>query len=435
MRFLRPTIAALVIGASAPLALVAPGFAQTCECPPAAYSGGPIIEADQAPPPLPDYDQPPLPAPGYYWTPGYWAWNNYDYYWVPGVWVEPPQPGLLWTPGYWAFVGGVYAFRQGYWGPHVGFYGGINYGYGYNGLGYEGGRWDNGRFFYNSTVNNFGAARVTSVYAQPVTVPPGVGRASFNGGQGGILLKPTPEQERLETGEHVRPTPAQVSHAREASVKPEQFNATNKGKPAIAATPRAGEFKGKDVVPAKAAGSAQTAPATGPNGQPLAPTGEPKLPAGEKPIKTEPLTAPKAQEKLPGAPLQPVAPGQPPNGATKLQEKLPAGEKPIKAEPLAVPKTEEKPPGGPTPNHAPADLQRQQELKRQQELQRQQGQQRQQDQEKQRQLQQQQNPQQQQQLLRQQEPVKQPAIQKPAAPQPGGKPELCGKPGLPPCPK
>ena len=178
-----------------------------------------------------------MPAPGYYWTPGYWAWNTYDYYWVPGVWVEPPQPGLLWTPGYWAFVGGVYAFRQGYWGPHVGFYGGVNYGYGYNGLGYEGGRWDNGRFFYNSTVNNFGAARVTNVYAQPVTVPPGVGRASFNGGPGGILLKPTPEQERLATEEHVRPTPLQVSHAREASVTPEQFNATNKGKPAIAATP------------------------------------------------------------------------------------------------------------------------------------------------------------------------------------------------------
>ena len=85
---------------------------------------------------MPDYDQPPIPAPGYYWTPGYWAWNNYDYYWVPGVWVEPPQPGLLWTPGYWAFVGGVYAFRPGYWGPHVGFYGGIDYGFGYNGAGY-----------------------------------------------------------------------------------------------------------------------------------------------------------------------------------------------------------------------------------------------------------------------------------------------------------
>jgi len=37
-------MAALLIGAMAPLALIAPGFAQTCECPPAAYSGGPVIE-------------------------------------------------------------------------------------------------------------------------------------------------------------------------------------------------------------------------------------------------------------------------------------------------------------------------------------------------------------------------------------------------------
>ena len=26
--------------------------------------------------------------------------------------------------------------NAGYWGPHVGFYGGINYGYGYGGVGY-----------------------------------------------------------------------------------------------------------------------------------------------------------------------------------------------------------------------------------------------------------------------------------------------------------
>ncbi len=112
MHFLRPAMATLMMVACAPLALVAPGFGQTCECPPAAVGAaaveaGPVIQADEAPPPLPEYEQPAMPEPGYTWTPGYWAWNNYDYYWVPGVWVPPPQPGLLWTPGYWAFVGGV----------------------------------------------------------------------------------------------------------------------------------------------------------------------------------------------------------------------------------------------------------------------------------------------------------------------------------------
>ncbi len=125
----------------------------------------------------------------------------------------------MWTPGYWAFVGGAYLFHQGYWGQHVGFYGGVNYGYGYNGLGYEGGRWEGNRFVYNTTVNNFGGVHVTNVYTQTVAVAPGAARASYNGGPGGIALKPTPEQERLTTEEHVRPTPLQVTQARTASME------------------------------------------------------------------------------------------------------------------------------------------------------------------------------------------------------------------------
>ena len=60
-----------------------------------------------------------------------------------------PTPGYLWTPGYWAFGNSGYLWNQGYWGPSVGFYGGINYGYGYGGRGYDGGRW-NGDVFSGS---------------------------------------------------------------------------------------------------------------------------------------------------------------------------------------------------------------------------------------------------------------------------------------------
>src|SRR5258707_13059183 len=81
-----------------------------------------------APPPLPVYDQPFCPGDGYIWVPGYWAYGDDDYYWVPGVWVLAPEPGFLWTPGYWGFEGGNYGWQPGYWGPHVGFYGGVNYG-------------------------------------------------------------------------------------------------------------------------------------------------------------------------------------------------------------------------------------------------------------------------------------------------------------------
>src|ERR1700722_13824643 len=97
------------------------------------------ISVRVGPPPLPVYAQPICPGPGYFWTPGYWAWNDDDgYYWVPGTWVVAPV-GMLWTPGYWGWGGGLYAWHAGYWGPHIGFYGGINYGFGYTGVGFVGG--------------------------------------------------------------------------------------------------------------------------------------------------------------------------------------------------------------------------------------------------------------------------------------------------------
>ena len=94
-----------------------------------------------APPVLPVYEQPICPAPNNIWTPGYWAYGPEGYFWVPGTWIEAPQVGFLWTPGYWGWGGGVYLWHGGYWGPHIGFYGGVNYGFGYGGVGYAGGEW------------------------------------------------------------------------------------------------------------------------------------------------------------------------------------------------------------------------------------------------------------------------------------------------------
>jgi hypothetical protein len=336
MRQHRYAIAALIIGASAP---VAPAFAQICGCP---SGGGYIIQSDEPPPPLPVYDQPPLPAPGYYWTPGYWAWNNYDYYWVPGAWVEPPQPGLLWTPGYWAFAAGVYAFRPGYWGPHVGFYGGVDYGFGYNGAGYFGGRWDNGRYVYNSAVNNLGPDHIANTYNQAVVSAMPANRASFNGGPGGLAAKPTNEELLAEKESHIPASKLQVDQARASSVRGEQFVSANQGKPAIAATQRPGEFKGQGVVPAKAAGKAIQA-AT-PVGGDVQPESREKLPPGEKPGKLEGApSAPKTEERRPpaeGLAKPEVAPPVP-----KVEERLPPGlvphspkiEKPPTVEKLAKP--------------------------------------------------------------------------------------------------
>src|SRR5580704_1516833 len=89
------------------------------------------VKVHVVPPELPVYVQPPCPTEGFLWTPGYWAWAPAGYYWVPGTWVMPPSAGVLWTPGYWGWANGAYLWHAGYWGPHIGFYGGVNYGYGY----------------------------------------------------------------------------------------------------------------------------------------------------------------------------------------------------------------------------------------------------------------------------------------------------------------
>ena len=164
------------------------------------------------PPPIPVYEQPICPSDGYIWVPGYWAWDGYEYYWVPGTWVLPPAIGLLWTPGYWAWGGSGFFFHEGYWGPQVGFYGGINYGFGYFGHGYEGGRWDGGHFSYNREVNNVNVTVIHNVYENRV-VYNNTNRVSYNGGSGGVscALPPTrvtPPSRPLNSLAHSTTTPS-----------------------------------------------------------------------------------------------------------------------------------------------------------------------------------------------------------------------------------
>jgi hypothetical protein len=219
---------------------------------PFASSAQLILSIGIAPPPLPVYEQPLCPGDGYIWTPGYWAYAEDGYFWVPGTWVLVPEPGFLWTPGYWGWGDGVFVFHEGYWGPHIGFYGGINYGFGYVGVGYEGGYWNNGAFFYNRSVNN--VRSVTNVYNKTVIVNNvTINNVSFNGGEGGIAARPTPAEEAAANERHVPPTSVQTSHIQAASTNRQLYESTNHGKPAIAATAKPGEFKGAGVVAAKAA--------------------------------------------------------------------------------------------------------------------------------------------------------------------------------------
>ena len=222
-------------------ALVAPG--------PAAHAQVGIgLSITVAPPILPIYVQPAIPGPGYIWTPGYWAYGPDGYYWVPGTWVLPPAVGLLWTPGYWGWNNGFYAWNAGYWGPTVGFYGGIDYGFGYTGSGYWGGRWDHGHFAYNSAVNNFGGRHFTNVYNRSVGVRDPGNRVAFNGGRGGTTARPTAQQEAFAHEHHVGATSLQVQHERMAAADPQLRDSINHGHPAIAATARPASFAGRGVV-------------------------------------------------------------------------------------------------------------------------------------------------------------------------------------------
>ena len=211
------------------------------------------VSINMAPPALPVYEQPPVPAQGYLWTPGYWAYGQGDYFWVPGTWVMAPQPGFLWTPGYWGWGNGGYAFNEGYWGPHVGFYGGINYGFGYGGQGYEGGRWNNGQFEYNRSVNNVNVTNIHNTYNTTVINNTTVNRVSYNGGNGGVTARPTPQEETAAHEKHVAPVAAQTQQVEAARANPQQRASVNQGKPAIAATPKPGAFSAG--VAAKEAGA------------------------------------------------------------------------------------------------------------------------------------------------------------------------------------
>jgi hypothetical protein len=218
---------------------------------PAASSAQIILSIGFAPPPLPVYVQPICPSAGYMWTPGYWAYAQEGYFWVPGTWAMAPEPGLLWTPGYWGWSGETFAFNEGYWGAQIGFYGGVNYGFGYAGVGYQGGYWNNGAFFYNRSVNNVGS--VTNVYTKTVINNTTVNNISYNGGTGGISARPTAEEQTATNAKHVAATSVQTQHVQAASTNHALYESVNKGKPAIAATAKPGEFSGKGVVAAKSA--------------------------------------------------------------------------------------------------------------------------------------------------------------------------------------
>ena len=209
---------------------------------PATSHAGVFISVGFAPPPLVVYEQPPCPEAGWMWQPGYWAYGDDGYYWVPGTWVPAPYEGALWTPGYWGFGGGMYVWHPGYWGPHVGYYGGVNYGFGYMGIGFVGGEWRGREFAYNRAVVNVNTAVIRNVYVDRTIVERNTivneRHVAYEGGPGGIRHDPTPQERMAEHEHHMAATSYQVQHRDAAMQNRNAYFNNNHGHPTMAAAQR-----------------------------------------------------------------------------------------------------------------------------------------------------------------------------------------------------
>jgi hypothetical protein len=118
---------------------------------------------------------------------------------------------------------------------------------------------------------------------------------SFNGGPGGLKAQATAQELAAAKQEHIAPTAVQTQHQTAASTNKDLLHSVNHGNPTVAATSKAGEFKGPGVV------AAHTGPAGG-----LEKTGlekkEPGTPGGPPNVRTNTLatTPPGNLPKGPG---------------------------------------------------------------------------------------------------------------------------------------
>ncbi len=142
--------------------------------------------------------------------------------------------------GYWGWSGAAFVFHEGYWGPHIGFYGGVNYGFGYGGTGFEGGYWRGNTFAYNRSVTNVNV-NVTNVYNKTVVVN-NVNRVSFNGGAGGINVHATEREQAAIREQHFAATGEQTAHFQAAASDRNQLASVNGGRPQFAAARSTAEY-------------------------------------------------------------------------------------------------------------------------------------------------------------------------------------------------
>lgn len=98
----------------------------------------------------------------------------------------------------------------------VGFYGGIDYGFGYFGNGFYGGEWRGDRFFYNTAVVRVNTTVIRNVYVNNTVIERNNSHVAFNGGQGGVQARPTSQDQQYAHERHMPPVAAQNQHFQQA---------------------------------------------------------------------------------------------------------------------------------------------------------------------------------------------------------------------------
>jgi hypothetical protein len=171
-----------------------------------------------------------------------------------------------------------------------------------------------------------------------------VNRTSFNGGAGGVVAAPTPQERAAASEPHTPPTPAQTAHVQAASQNPALSAKANGGHPAIAATARPGAFTGPGVVGARGTTPPAAARPQGANEL----SHQPNAPETARPAAEPPRPTPEADVARPAATPPPVskpAVTTPVNkpAATKPAVTKPAATKPAVTKPKPKPKTPPKP--------------------------------------------------------------------------------------------
>jgi hypothetical protein len=261
---------------------------------PASSFAGIIISVGFAPPVLPVYEQPLCPEPGLMWSPGYWAYGEDGYYWVPGAWVPAPYEGALWTPPYWGWEGGHYLFHDGYWGRHVGYYGGVNYGFGYMGIGFVGGEWRGHDFAYNTAVMRVNRTVIRNTYDNTTIVHNNTivnNHVAYSGGPGGVRHQPTPQERTAMHESHVAPTSFQKQHIQAARSDRTSYVKANNGHPQTLAVARPlNNGGGRNAGPANSRPSA-VGGAAGVNNRPQPGAAPNARPAYQQRPNTQPGTA------------------------------------------------------------------------------------------------------------------------------------------------